>query len=80
MPNQIYRGHCVNVESDERLGAGVHRIEIFSASSGTLLHAEFASVPESNSSANANDACFQWAREWIEQHPKVWPFSTRQEH
>jgi hypothetical protein len=76
MPSQLYRGHRVSVESDERFGDGVHRIEIFSGSSGALRHAEFASISPDNSPVNANDACFQWAREWIEQHPSVWPFTA----
>lgn len=77
MPSQVHRGHRINVESDERFGEGVQRIEIFSADSGTLRHAEFASIPLDYSPANINDACFQWAREWIEQHPTMWPFSMR---
>lgn len=76
MPSQIYRGHRVRVDSDERFGNYVHRIEIFSGSSGALLHSEFTSVNSNNSPVDANDACFQWAREWIEQHPKVWPFAA----
>lgn len=80
MPSQIYRGHRVSVEHDERGGDGVHRIEIFSGSSGDLRHAELASIACGNSLADANDACFQWAREWIEQHPSPWPFSARQDN